>query len=768
MILDSPFISGSMSFGIANPSATMHISASTGAVLRVDGGGVTNTGSLFVSSSGNVGIGTTIPVSKLQIEGGALRIGDGAGAWSGFTFSGGLRQTNNNPLTILGELRVDSTAGNPSYISGSGGLGIGKTTANTRLDVNGNTLISGSINATGPITGSSFTTTGTITAQTLIVQTISSSLEFVTGSTKFGSLAANTHQFTGSLFVTGALSGTSATFSNIVNLNGEGTYIGIDAQAIPRLGFVKISGAQPFLGFATDPFTIRVSSGATIATSNTFTTLLSIATSGAATFSGSVQSRGFVAVGASGGYTTGDNTYINLGGAASVDSFGAINMPFGDRMRFNSYHGFEFKTSNTTASPITMVTIGINGTAIFNGGNSADVNNTPIRVPNNKFLTFYNAADNGWAFTLGANTDNSGGIGGNAGLVFQTGGSLATRMFIASGGNIGIGTTTNIDRRLTINSGASEGILGLTSNNGVEIDMVGYGTGFTYPQARIKLTDDGFYGGSLSIWTKNNGAQTNPLAERFRVGGIGFTASVRGANDADSKTFMNALNTSCGLIPTPAGTTLYLYNRDGGTNYRVLLTSSTYFTGQHGNKPVNLDLKTNLQNYIGLIVSSAGTFYSVNPITQEVTTGKDAIQISEALPEIKLTDTDQDKAVWGVVTNVKNDNYNTDGTVETDNDTEWGDRLGSNIVRINGLGEGAIWITNINGNIENGDYICSSIIPGYGRKQDDDLLHNYTVAKSTMDCDFDLNNDGLYVCEEFEFEGQTYKKAFIGCTYHCS
>jgi hypothetical protein len=221
MILDSPFISGSMSFGIANPSATMHISASTGAVLRVDGAGVTNTGSLFVSSSGNVGIGTTIPVSKLQIEGGALRIGDGAGGWSGFTFSGGLRQTNNNPLTILGELRVDSTAGNPSYISGSGGLGIGKTTANTRLDVNGNTLISGSINATGPITGSSFTTTGTITAQTLIVQTISSSLEFVTGSTKFGSLAANTHQFTGSLFVTGALSGTSATFSNGIFTDGS-------------------------------------------------------------------------------------------------------------------------------------------------------------------------------------------------------------------------------------------------------------------------------------------------------------------------------------------------------------------------------------------------------------------------------------------------------------------------------------------------------------------------------------------------------------------
>ena len=51
-------------------------------------------------------------------------------------------------------------------------------------------------------------------------------------------------------------------------------------------------------------------------------------------------------------------------------------------------------------------------------------------------------------------------------------------------------------------------------------------------------------------------------------------------------------------------------------------------------------------------------------------------------------------------------------------------------------------------------------------KQDDDLLHNYTVAKITCDCDFDLNSQ-LYTCEEFQWEGQTYRKAFVGCTYHC-
>ncbi len=39
---------------------------------------------------------------------------------------------------------------------------------------------------------------------------------------------------------------------------------------------------------------------------------------------------------------------------------------------------------------------------------------------------------------------------------------------------------------------------------------------------------------------------------------------------------------------------------------------------------------------------------------------------------------------------------------------------------------------NSNGNIENGDYITSSDYLGYGEQQDDDLLHNYTVAKAII------------------------------------
>jgi len=62
---------------------------------------------------------------------------------------------------------------------------------------------------------------------------------------------------------------------------------------------------------------------------------------------------------------------------------------------------------------------------------------------------------------------------------------------------------------------------------------------------------------------------------------------------------------------------------------------------------------------------------------------------------------------------------------------------GDTRVCINSLGEGAIWIIDINGNLEAGDYITSSHILGYGQKQDSEFLANYTVAKITMDCDFE-------------------------------
>lgn len=89
------------------------------------------------------GIGTATPGAKLDVQGGTIRVGDGAGGYSGFYFntSTGLTQENNNLVTLNGALQINSTAGADSYILGNGNVGINTTnTKGYKLAVNGSII----------------------------------------------------------------------------------------------------------------------------------------------------------------------------------------------------------------------------------------------------------------------------------------------------------------------------------------------------------------------------------------------------------------------------------------------------------------------------------------------------------------------------------------------------------------------------------------------------------------------------------------------------
>ena len=62
-------------------------------------------------------------------------------------------------------------------------------------------------------------------------------------------------------------------------------------------------------------------------------------------------------------------------------------------------------------------------------------------------------------------------------------------------------------------------------------------------------------------------------------------------------------------------------------------------------------------------------------------------------------------------------------------------------LEIQGVGEGAVWVCEANGNFENGDYITTCEVPGYGARQHDDILHSYTLGKITTDVDWDTVED---------------------------
>ena len=155
------------------------------------------------------------------------------------------------------------------------------------------------------------------------------------------------------------------------------------------------------------------------------------------------------------------------------------------------------------------------------------------------------------------------------------------------------------------------------------------------------------------------------------------------------------------------------------------------FTGQHRSF-IDGVLHTEYDSLEGLIVSANKNKYF--DIDENLTTGANAIQISQSLPLVSISTKEKDKACFGVISGSEDPDSReyAQGSFVTVVQKQAGDRRAF----INSVGEGAIWVTNANGPLESGDYITTSNVAGYGMLQDDDILHNYTVAKITMDCDF--------------------------------
>ena len=108
--------------------------------------------------------------------------------------------------------------------------------------------LSGSLSLTGSVVASgNLTTTGTITAQTLVVQTITSSILNVTGSNVFGSQISDRQTFTGSFYQTGSL----GYFGNRIEINqSTNNRLVIDCVNVtnePRISSIDSSNNTQYL-----------------------------------------------------------------------------------------------------------------------------------------------------------------------------------------------------------------------------------------------------------------------------------------------------------------------------------------------------------------------------------------------------------------------------------------------------------------------------------------------------------------------------------------
>ena len=149
------------------------------------------------------------------------------------------------------------------------------------------------------------------------------------------------------------------------------------------------------------------------------------------------------------------------------------------------------------------------------------------------------------------------------------------------------------------------------------------------------------------------------------------------------------------------------------------------FTGQH-----RCFLNNKLSNsYEGLIVSVKGNYINLDNSIKP--------SINDSLPYCELTKKYKDSSIFGVISDLED----RERSFGAGNFVSLYEKANVNEHRffINSIGEGSIWVCNYKGILKIGDYIVSSSIDGYGCKQDDDILHNYTVAKITCKCIFNLN-----------------------------
>ena len=210
--------------------------------------------------AGNLVIGTTtVPGSKLGIAHdndfgiNLLNVGTGGLNWQIASTNNGYNAGGGKLVFTYSNLSSNSIL---TLVQASNSVGINKTNPSASLDVSGSVLITGSLNVSNGITGSlfgtasyaiqaatasyfvtssvtsasyaetssyadNFTVANQLTATTLVVQTISSSVVYSSGSNVFGNSLSNTQQFTGSVTITGSLGVNTTSVTRTLTVNGS-------------------------------------------------------------------------------------------------------------------------------------------------------------------------------------------------------------------------------------------------------------------------------------------------------------------------------------------------------------------------------------------------------------------------------------------------------------------------------------------------------------------------------------------------------------------
>jgi hypothetical protein len=302
-------------------------------------------------------------------------------------------------------------------------------------------------------------------------------------------------------------------------------------------------------------------------------------------------------------------------------------------------------------------------------------------------------------------------------------------------GNVGIGVASPTQKFQVSGTSVFSGNVGVNTANPTNGTLDVEGSNGTYGNA--------IYGSSIygnGVFGANSGSGTyGILGSNYPAGvyGSGFIGvygdgSSYGAYGMSTGTYgigvMGRSTSYIGVLGETDNASSYsFYAQGAGANYGP-------FTGAH-----DVTLKNGFGEVVsGMLVSSTGVV-AVNEKS-----------ISTTVMEVELSSVKNDPRVLGALVAAQSKLGNQRIQFQQ----------GTKFAIVNALGEGRLWITNYNGNLNTGDLITSSPVAGYGMKQDDDVMHSYTVGKITQQIDWNKVNDVITI------NGVQYKRVLAAVTYH--
>jgi hypothetical protein len=509
------------------------------------GNGVRNENNTSVSNNGNgpsISINPSWASDAADKNGGNITIAGGRGTGTG---SAGDVLFATATQLITGTTLQSLT--NRWWVKGGTGTLTNKGTSSLAvLDISGSSIFTGSIGLQGSITASAALITGTLTAQTLVVQTITSSILYSSGSNIFGNRLTDTQQFTGSVLITGStVSLTGGSFS------GSGANLfNIPASGITGLNLSRIATGSISASVNTDiSSSFRLTSGSN--------TLLNVTREGFVwigngTFTnqayqldvqGTARVNGILTIGATGAsfdiaYVTGGFGNINLGGSIGATPDRTIAVGGVASGLLSTAVGMSTNASGGGTAIGGYQTVATGGIAISSGVGAAIASGTQATAVGNGAAVYTAgsaAAING---VVGASGNNSNGVAlGGTVIGGVLNGAVAIYGYAGANQSVAIYGST---------SAAGEFVVGSAYDNGDMSNFAMTNVYFGSGKQRANTGGSNKTGSGISYTINGSGAFGSDFA-----GGNITIAGGKGTGTGSAGDVILATST-----PTTTGTTL--------------------------------------------------------------------------------------------------------------------------------------------------------------------------------------------------------------------